>query len=55
MFATIIYKDSQAGEDGIKIQPGSAQNFGGRRPARLACMECRAKKVRALDIRRKDY
>ena len=44
MFATISYNTGSP-DDEIWVEPASAQYFGGRRPARLACTECRAKKV----------
>ncbi|ORY03470.1 hypothetical protein BCR34DRAFT_573487 [Clohesyomyces aquaticus] len=45
MFATISYNTSDPDEE-IRVVPASSQYFGGRRLARLACTECRAKKVK---------
>ncbi|KAI1168255.1 hypothetical protein F5B18DRAFT_272632 [Nemania serpens] len=45
MFATLSYNRDDD-DHSIHVVHGSHENFGGRRPARLACIECRAKKVR---------
>ncbi|KAI8627970.1 hypothetical protein F5Y19DRAFT_160123 [Xylariaceae sp. FL1651] len=45
MFATLSYNGDDD-DHSIHVVHGSHENFGGRRPARLACIECRAKKVR---------
>jgi hypothetical protein len=44
MFATISYNKGDLGDD-VWVMPASTHYFGERRQVRLACMECRAKKV----------
>ncbi|KAF1993252.1 hypothetical protein P154DRAFT_590346 [Amniculicola lignicola CBS 123094] len=43
MFATLSYKDI---DDEIKLTPASATCFNGGKAMRLACIECRAKKIK---------
>jgi hypothetical protein len=45
MFATLSYKDT---DDEIQVTPASSTYFNGGKPMRLACTECRAKKVEYL-------
>ncbi|KAL3443690.1 hypothetical protein BJX65DRAFT_195825 [Aspergillus insuetus] len=45
MFATISYNKGDLGDD-VWVMPASTHYFGERRQVRLACMECRAKKVK---------
>ncbi|KAI1202619.1 hypothetical protein F5X97DRAFT_286737 [Nemania serpens] len=45
MFAALSYNGDDD-DRSIHVVHRSHENFGGHRPARLACIECRAKKVR---------